>query len=335
MFGGGGTFRRFTHTYDSIITRETVFNAWEEFLRGKKKREDVAMFRLRLADNLSGLFFDLSKRTYCHGAYTKFTITDPKVREINKSVVRDRVVHHLLYTALCPYFDTKFIHDSYSYRLNKGTHRATKRFTKFIHTVSHNNSRACWVLKCDIRKFFASIDHRILQNILTRHIVDKDILRLLGIIIESFNTEGKNGVGLPLGNLTSQLLVNVYMNEFDQFVKHALKVKNYIRYADDFIFISSEKRELKLLLVRINSFLGEELKLSLHPNKVFIKTITSGVDFLGWVHFPNHRVLRTATKKRMFKRLSKNANLESIASYRGMLSHGNTYLLQKQIDIIV
>ena len=186
-------------------------------------------------------------------------------------------------------------------------------------------------MKCDIRKFFANIDHDILKSILKEHIADKDILWLLGNIIDSFETKkpisamtdmGKNvrnsaiaenltKIGLPLGNLTSQLLVNVYMNEFDQYVKHKLKVKYYIKYADDFVVLSEDKEYLQNILKQAREFLEKELKLQLRPDKVFIKTVASGVDFLGWVHFPTHRVLRTATKNRMFRKLLENPKEES------------------------
>jgi hypothetical protein len=187
------------------------------------------------------------------------------------------------------------------------------------------------VLKCDIRKFFASIDQHILLSIIEKYIPDARIRALIKNIIGSFNS-GTAGKGLPLGNLTSQLLVNIYMNEFDQFAKHALKVKHYVRYADDFVFLSTNKGELEDLLPRIDGFLTNKLKLALHPDKVFIKTFASGVDFLGWVHFPDHRVLRTATKKRMFRRIEEtNRKTEVISSYFGLLSHGNGKKISKRI----
>ncbi len=189
-----------------------------------------------------------------------------------------------------------------------------------------NTTRTCWVLKCDIRKFFASIDHTILKEILARHIYDTDMLWLLGQIIDSFPN------GLPLGNLTSQLLVNVYMNECDHFVKHTLKMKYYIRYADDFVFFSHDRKELETLLPKVERFLKEQLALSLHPDKVFIKTLASGVDFLGWVHFLTHHVLRTATKRRMLKRITTHPTVATIASYKGMLEQGNGYKLVKQLS---
>ena len=183
-------------------------------------------------------------------------------------------------------------------------------------------------MKCDIRKFFASINHDVLFEILSKYIADQNILWLVRKVVSSFNSGAEN-VGLPLGNLTSQLLVNIYMNEFDQFVKHRLKVKYYVRYADDFIILLQDKTRLESLIPKIAEFLKEKLKLSLHPDKVFIKTFASGVDFLGWVHFSNHRVLRTATKKRMIKALKNNPSDASIISYKGMISHGNSHKLEK------
>ena len=186
----------------------------------------------------------------------------------------------------------------------------------------------CWVLKGDIKKFFANIDQKILLEILQNYIPDKNIMWLLERVTSSFESVA-SGVGLPLGNLTSQVLVNIYMNEFDQFVKHKLKAKYYIRYADDFVILSSDHGELENLILSIRTFLSERLKLELHPQKVFIKTLASGVDFLGWAHFPDHRILRTATKRRMIRRLKKNQSQETRNSYLGLLSCGNTKKILK------
>ena len=183
-----------------------------------------------------------------------------------------------------------------------------------------------------MRKFFASIDQNILLRILEKHIPDQDILNLLSEIIGSFHTE--EGKGLPLGNLTSQLLVNVYMNEFDQFMKHQAKAKYYIRYADDFVIFSDDKGQLKTILIQINAFLEFHLGLKLHPDKVFIKTVVSGVDFLGWMHFPDHRVLRTVTKRRAFRNIrEKEGKRETVESYLGLMRHGNAYKLRKRIEM--
>ncbi len=283
-------------------------------------------FYLHLIDNIFSLHSDLASFTYRHDGYTAFNISDPKPRNIHKASVRDRLLHHAIYRVLYPFFDRTFIADSFSCRLNKGTHKALNRFRALAYQVSRNYTRTCWVLKCDIRKFFANINHEILLNILAEYISAKNILWLLGEIISSFETKPKTG--LPLGNLTSQLLVNIYMNKFDQFVKHKLKAKHYIRYADDFVVLSRDKNWLGGLVSKIQRFLSDNLKLNLHPDKIFIKTLASGVDFLGWVNFADHRVLRTTTKKRMLKRTQENPKPETMSSYLGLLRHGNAYKLR-------
>ncbi len=283
-------------------------------------------------DNILVLHAELADRSYRHGGYQSFKINDPKVRDIHKASVRDRLVHHAIYRILYPYFDNKFIFDSYSCRINKGTHRAINRFKDFVLKVSQNNTRTCWVLKCDIKKFFASIDHKILVDILENLIGDVDVLKLIEQIIGSFETEGKIGTGLPLGNLTSQLLVNIYMNKLDHFVKRELKVKYYIRYADDFVLLSEDKQQLENLLPKISNFIDIGMGLSLHPDKVCIKTLASGVDFLGWVHFMDHRVLRRSTKQRILRRIVENPKNESYQSYLGILDHGNAEKIEQKLD---
>lgn len=229
----------------------------------------------------------------------------------------------------CP--DRRFIADSFSCRREKGTHKALDRFRTLSRIVSKNNTKTCWVLKCDIKKFFANIDHEILMNILECNVSDKKILVLLKNIIDSFSS-GEPGKGLPLGNLTSQLLVNIYMNEFDQFIRHRLHVKNYIRYADDFVVLSTNRQWLEIILREMEIFLAGRLKLQMHPAKVFIRTLASGVDFLGWIHFPNYRILRAATRRRMLKRIEINTTESVLASYRGLLKHGNTAKISDKIS---
>ncbi|MFH0804509.1 MAG: reverse transcriptase/maturase family protein [Candidatus Zambryskibacteria bacterium] len=301
---------------------------------GKKKRKDVAEFLLNFSDNILTLKEELENKDYRHGGYYAFKINDPKPRDIHKASVRDRLIHHVIYNALYLYFDRKFIFDSYSCRFGKGTHKAVNRFREFGRKVSKNHIKTCWVLKCDIKKFFANIDHDILKNVLDKNIKDANILWLLNQIIDSFSTENKIDVGLPLGNLTSQLFVNIYMNSFDQFMKRKLKAKFYLRYADDFVIFSKDKDYLLELVPKIADFLEEELKLLLHPDKLFVKTMSSGIGFLGWVHFPNHRVLRTSTKNRMFGRLEGEFKKETLASYLGLLSHGNAFKLSEKIKFI-
>lgn len=322
---------KFTKNYDEVVATQNLLTAWEEFLVGKRKRRDVIIFQGQLMNNILQLQHSLKEKTYRHGGYQAFRVSDTKPRDIHKAGVADRILHHLLYSETYYYFDQKFIYDSYSCRLNKGTHRALRRLTKFSREVSNNNHKTVWILKCDIKKFFASIDHLILKNILAKNIEDQDLLWLFNQVIDSFNTVGKTGVGLPLGNLTSQLLVNIYMNEFDQFVKRKLNVKYYLRYADDFMFLSDDKKYLENLRSQLDEFLKQHLKLFMHPKKVSLTTLASGVDFLGWVNFSNHRVLRTITKRRMFKKLNKNKNALARSSYLGMLKHGNAHKLREKV----
>lgn len=331
--GGGDIFvRKFlTHAYDHIISLENLLTAWKEFLGGKSRKAGVAEFKLRLMDNLICLHNDLKNKIYEHGKYKAKKINDPKPRDIHIAEIRDRVLHRAVYRILYPFFDRKFIFDSYSCRLGKGTHKALDRFRDFGKKASFNHTKTVWILKGDIRKCFASIDQKILFEILKENIKDRDTLILLRTIIKSFFSSVIYK-GLPLGNLTSQLLVNIYLNEFDQYVKHKLKIKYYIRYADDFVFFSQNKNELEKLVPVISEFLLMKLKLTIHPKKIFIKTLAFGMDFLGWVHFPYHRVLRTTTKNRMFKRLEESQKEEMVASYLGMLSHGNAQKIMETIQ---
>jgi RNA-directed DNA polymerase len=320
------------HKYDDIISMENLLEVWKEFKRGKNKRKDVISFQSNLFENIRSLHCDLKNKTYLHGGYIAFDISDPKPRDIHKASVRDRLLHHAIYRIMYSHFDERFIFDSYSCRLRKGTFMAIERFEYFCGKVSKNNTRICWVLKCDIRKFFASIDQEILIKILEERVLNKDILQFFEKVIKSFEL-GVRGKGLPLGNLTSQLLVNIYMDKFDHFVKEGLKEKYYIRYADDFVFMSDDKSHLENLIPKISEFLENNLKLSLHPDKLFIKTLYSGIDFLGWVHFSKHKVLRTTTKKRMFRNIIiKKSKKETLQSYLGLLKHGNAIKLELKIQ---
>ncbi len=322
---------KFTHTYDDIICMENLLEAWKEFRIGKRKRKDVQGLEQNLMDNIISLHHDLVTKTYRHGGYEAFNVSDPKPRNIHKAPVRDRLLHHAICRILYSFFYRIFIADSYSCQFGKGNHKPLYRFCGFGHNISKEHTRTVWVLKCDVSKFFSSVAQTTLTQILKRYIFDDDILWLLSQVINSFHST-EPGLGLPLGNLTSQLLVNIYMNEFDQFMKHRIKAKYYIRYADDFVVLSHDKDWLYELLPKIGDFLQEHLKLDLHPDKVSIHTMASGVDFLGWVHFSDHRVLRTTTKRRMFKHIQERKNNEAtIQSYLGLLSHGNACKLRKKI----
>jgi len=321
----------FRHEYNNIISIENILIAWQEFIKGKRNRKDVQIFEQRLMTNIISLHNDLKNEVYEHLEYEAFNISDPKPRNIHKASVRDRLLHHLIYQNPYSFFDRTFISDSYSCRLGKGTHKAMNQFRNYAYKVSKNHTKTCWVLKCDIRKFFASVDHLILKQILERYIEDQKLLELLFKVVDSFYViENK---GLPLGNLTSQLLVNIYMNEFDQFMKYNINARYYIRYADDFVVLSTDKSWLLEILPYMKKFLLERLELKMHPNKVSIKTFASGVDFLGWTNFNDHRILRNTTKRRIFRALeSEQVKFETTQSYLGLLSHGNTSKLREELN---
>ena len=306
--------------FADLTSIESLFQAWGEFRKGKKSRKDVQIFERNLEDKLFSLYEDLRKKTYKHGNYQSFYVHDPKKRHIHKASVADRVVHHLLYNYLYGLFDKAFIYDSYSCRLEKGTHKGVLRLEKFTRIVSKNYTRPCWALKLDIRKFFASLDHQMLKGLLRKRITDRDILWLLDEVIDSFPK------GIPLGNLTSQIFANIYMNELDQFVKHQLRNKYYLRYADDFVMLLNSN-DLNQWIKPTELFLQEKLKLQLHPKKIILRKLNWGIDFLGYIVLPHYVLPRTKTKMRLLKRL----NEKNLQSYLGYLKHANTYKLRSEI----
>ncbi|MFA4995528.1 MAG: reverse transcriptase/maturase family protein [Patescibacteria group bacterium] len=345
----------YTNIFEQIISLDNLFLAWDEFKKGKLKKKDVLEFEWNLEENTLELHRNLKYHTYKHGVYYSFFITDPKLREIHKATVVDRVLHHAIFRVFNPIFEPTFISSSFSCRISKGNHKGVDCLAKFIRQVSKNNTGPCYVLKCDIKKFFDSIDHEILLNIIQKRISDQNTMRLLSGIIGSYSKtvplqlglfereRESNSAGLPIGNLTSQLFANIYMNEFDQFIKHKLKIRHYARYTDDFVIVSNDHAYLESLIPEIQFFLEINLKLKLHPNKVSIRKIRQGIDFLGYVVFPNHRLLRTKTKRRIFAKLrkrvaefkagliSRNVLDQSLNSYLGALSHASTHELQEEL----
>jgi retron-type reverse transcriptase len=319
-----------------------LFLAWNEFRRGKRHKEDVMLFEKNLEQHIFQLHRDLRNKTYTHGTYSDFYINDPKRRHIHKATVRDRVLHHALFQILNRIFEPTFIARSFSCRVGKGTHKGVQAVRQMIQKVSKNNTHPCYVLKCDVRKFFDSIDHTILLGLLQKQITDEETLWLLKRVIGSYEsgyTDLFSPHGLPIGNLTSQLFANVYMNEFDQFMKHTLKVKEYARYTDDFIIVSGSPEYLQKLIKPISEF----LKLHLHPEKVDIFKLKRGIDFLGSVLFPYHTQIRKKTKKRIIRKLreritehnsgyiTKESLDQTIQSYLGVLSHTNSYKLGEEL----
>jgi RNA-directed DNA polymerase len=203
--------------FDNIITIENILTAWREFLRGKRNRKDVAQFSLHFADNVFDLHSSLKKKPIVMATIMRSIYTIQNLAAFTR-LACEILLHHAIYRVLYPVFDCTFIFDSFSCRKKKGTHRALNRFEYYGRKVSRNHTRKVWVLKCDIQKFFANIDHAILLSTLRKHGLDNDTLWLLSSVVNSFHANDNKGKGLPLGNLTGQLLVNIYMNEFDHFV---------------------------------------------------------------------------------------------------------------------
>lgn len=322
--------KKCTISFAEVVSRENLAEAWTEFIRGKRKKKDVMEFERHLSDHIADLHDDLKSGVYEHGSYRHFSVNDPKPRDIHKATVRDRLLHHAIHRKLYPVYASCFIADSFSCQVGKGLHAAVNRFRAMARKVSRNHTRTSWVLKCDIRKFFASIDHAKLIEILRTRIEDEELMRLLTCVIQSFQT--LPGKGIPLGNLTSQLFANIYLNELDQFVKQGLGIKWYVRYADDFVFLSHDREALLSFIPLMRAFLIERLALSLHPDKVILQTFASGVDFLGWVHFPHHRVPRTKTRRRMQSKLRMNLKNETLQSYLGLLSHGDAFDVRSSLS---
>ncbi len=309
------------------------------------KKADVLEFTQRAEENIFRLITNLRNGSYAHSKYIRFSVCDPKRREIAKASVSDRVLHHAICRVLTPIFESSFIFDSYSSREGKGIHKAVHRLHMFAQKVSRNNTKSVWVLQMDIRKFFDSVDHGILLELLKRKIKDKKIIELLEVIVYSY--EKSFGKGIPLGNLTSQLFSNVYLDALDQFMKRSLGVKWYVRYADDIVVLSHDKNFLESCLIEVASFIDAKLKIEMHPRKITLKKWHEGIDFLGYVDFPSHRVLRTKTKRRMLKNIKQsqnnlNAGLidgksfnAALQSYFGVLSHCKNTEIKRVIGNII
>ena len=338
--GGGNHSCNF---YD-VVSIENLIKAWKEFKKGKCSKMKVAEFELKLEENLFALHRELLGELWKPKPYKRFFVKDPKLREIHEADIRDMVLYQALYQKLYEVFDPVFISNSFSSRKYKGTHAGVKRFSEFSKKVSQNHTKQAFVLKCDIRKYFDSIDQEILFGLIKKRVKDEKLLNLIKKVIYSF--EKTKNKGLPLGNVTSQLFANIYLNESDQFIKHKLKIKYYVRYCDDFVILSEDLKCLADTIPQIRRFLSENLKLVLHPNKISIRKLKNGTDFLGYVSLSHYSVLRTRTKNRMFGKISILKNqfekglidekkLErSVQSYLGMLKHCKGEKIGEKIERI-
>ncbi|MDO8462932.1 MAG: reverse transcriptase/maturase family protein [bacterium] len=299
------------------ITREHMIRAWYSFARGKSHRADVAAFAFDLETNLQQLYHDLTTGRYRHGRYRMFTRCDPKPRAIAVPSVRDQVVHHLLVTAIGPFFERRFHPHSYASRPRKGVLAAVETVQRWIASCSDGGRTSCFALRMDVRRFFASVDHRVLLALLAQW-VPAVWMYLCVEVLRSFETghpspscspsprgrgEGEGRHGIPLGNLTSQLFANVYLHELDRVVAHDLHVRHYARYMDDWVVVGRDPAALHAAAQHGRTFLRDALRLDAPPEKTSIVPVTRGVDWLGFRIFPHHRVLRPTTVRHLRRRI--------------------------------
>ena len=342
--------KTYNRLFQRICSFENLLSASRKAQRGKRFQEEVARFNFHLEKELYGLQEELHAQTYRPGAYHEFYIYEPKLRKISAAPYRDRVVHHALCNVIEPIFDQTFIFDSYACRKGKGTHKAVNRFTEF-------SRKSSYVLKCDIKKYFPSIDHDILKTRFRRKIRDAQTLWLMDLIVDYSNPQEQvyayfedddlltplnRRCGIPIGNLTSQFFANIYLNGFDHFVKEDLQCRYYIRYVDDFVVLDPDKVRLHRVKKEIENYLAS-LRLRLHPLKCNIFPVKTGTDFLGYQVFPTHRRLRKSSvtrARRRLRRLQRDYAVSAISwsdvnhsvqSWLGHIRHADTYGLRKAV----
>lgn len=279
------------------MSLENLFASWRAFAKGKRSRVDVVVFERNLEDHMFDLHDKLACGKWNHGPYETFTVCDPKPRVIHKASVEDRIVHHAVVRVIEPLFDRSFLYDSWSCRNGKGTHAAVTRLQSQLKRMSQQTHGTVWVLKADIRKFFQSVDQQVLMECIKKKLIDTKQVDLIGRIVES------HPLGLPLGNLTSQLFANVYLDLFDHFVKEHLRAPVYLRYCDDFLLVHPNRSWLLERLGDIRLFLRGILHLELHPNKTSVRPHHWGIDWLGHMVYPDRVMLRASTRRRMEKRI--------------------------------
>lgn len=330
--------------FNDFISVENLLVAWKKFRKGKQSKPDVFNFEMDLENNLFELHNLLISGKWNPSPYKEFLIYDPKLRKISKASVQDRILYQAVYQTLYQIFDSTFIFHSYSSRNFKGIYAGIFSLEKYINKISKNYTFSCHILKCDIKKFFDSVDHNILFNLTSKKITDPNFLLLIKQIIYSF--EKTTGKGLPLGNVTSQIFSNIYLNELDQYIKHNLKAKYYVRYCDDFVIVSDSRLFLVDCLGKIKIFCQERLLIDIHPQKIIFRKAHQGIDFLGYVILSHRLILRTKTKNRMLKKLTNLKMLfdkklvdekyveQVVQSYLGLLSHCKSENVIQQIERI-
>ena len=343
--------KRIGNLWTGITSFANLLGAAEAAAAGKRSRPDVAAFVLGMERELFALQRELLSGEYRCGAYRTFTIRDPKPRQISAAPFRDRVVHHALTRVLEPIFEKRFSNNSFACRTGLGTHKALERARAGVR-------RFPYVLKCDVRKYFASIDHTILHAQLARIVKCEPTLNLAARIVSSFNPVGESVIryfpgdnlfspcerrrGLPLGNQTSQFFANLYLNAMDRLVDERLKPPVYARYVDDFVLFGDSKMRLRETRAAIVESM-ESLRIEIHPGKSRIYRCAAGVTFLGWRLFPDRTRLVRCNVIRFRRRMKEMQAAYSagrmtwddveqrVQAWIGHASQGDTWVLRERL----
>jgi len=354
-----------------------LFQAYFDARKNKRNTINALAFEKYLEANLFALTNEIIERKYTPKPSICFIVDKPVKREIFAADFRDRVIHHFIYNYISPIFEKTFINDSYSCRKGKGTHYGIKRIDHFIRSCSHNFSKDCYILKLDIKGYFMAMDKTLLFDKVRNELmgnknkVDFDLELVLYLIEKTIYNDPKvnciikgkkddwnglpptkslfhaqNNCGLPIGNLTSQLFGNIYMNEFDHWVKKELGIRYYGRYVDDFVLIHENKDYLQSMIPKLSAFLLSNLKLTLHPDKIYLQHHLKGVKYLGAVIKPNRIYIANRTKGNFYNAIEKQNQIardhkptkeeqsafqSSMNSYLGIMKHYKTYKLRKQM----
>lgn len=315
--------KRYNNLYQEIISIENLTQAWEKARKGKSKQPGVIAFENDAETKLQELHLMLKNKEYKTSVYTTFKIYEPKERLIFRlPFYPDRIVHHAIMNVMEDIFVSSFTADTYSCIKGKGIHAAHNNIKRALR--DEKGTEYC--LKIDIKKFYPSIDHDILKELLRRKIKDKDLLWILDEIIDSTD-------GLPIGNYLSQYMANFYLSGFDHWIKQTKCCQYYFRYADDCVFLASDKASLHQLLADIKEYLSCKLKLLVKENYQIFKVEDRGIDVLGYKYFHHYILLRKRIKKSFARMLATRKNKASIASYLGWAKHANTINLLRKLGV--
>lgn len=312
--------KRINNLYDGVISIDNLLRADSIARIGKSKQSGIRNFDLRFDKNIADIYRDLATNTYKTSEYTTRIIQERKERLISILPYRDRIVHHAIMNVMEPIFVARFTADTYACIKGRGIHAASRALEKAL----SNPLKTTYFLQLDIKKFYPSVDHETLKQLIRKIIKDKELLNLLDGIIES-------SPGLPIGNYLSQYFANFYLCYFDHWIKEKKKVEYYFRYADDMVILHHDKSYLWRVLVGIKKYLKGNLKLEVKDNYRIAPVAAQGIDFVGYVHYHTHKLLRKSIKQAFARAIYKGKGQASIASYLGWAKHANCKHLIKKI----